>query len=282
MSSQVQGQTTFHDAGRTLRADWERNGFVILRHFYSYNQVQTINQLVDRLWRERDRLEAPITIDARVGSAQQRRSLLRDVPEAARQLPYRINDLYMDCEEIRRVALSLRLCDVLSELLEGAPLLCNTVNFEHGSQQPDHLDSLHMMPRRPDATLGCWIALDPVTTSNGPVRYYPGSHRIPPWPPADGAAGARSGGMAGWQQYMRKEIRERGIHPRIFTAQPGDILIWHSRLLHGGSPIQDPGRTRRSMVAHYFRQQDYRHHLWRVRRRHENGYLYQHRRAPAP
>lgn len=281
MNSQVQGQRAIQRTERTLRTDWERDGFVILRHFYSRNQVQTINHLVDRLWRERETLQAPITIDAHLESPEQRRGLLRDMPEAARRVPYKVNDLYLDCEEIRRVALSLRLCDVLSELLEGTPLLCNTQNFEHGSRQPDHVDSLHMAPRRPDAMIGCWIALDPVTTSNGPVRYYPGSHRIPSWQFAGGGPGARPGDRKEWQQYIRREVRERGIHPRIFTAQPGDILIWHSRLLHGGSRIQEPGHTRRSMAAHYFRQQDYRHHLWRVRRRHENGYLYQRRHALA-
>lgn len=258
MSSEVQGQRAIHDADRTLRTDWEQNGFVILRHFYSHNQVQAINHL-----------------------AEQRRNLPLKASELAHRPPYRINDLYLDCEEIRRVALSLRLCDVLSELLDGAPLLCNTLNLEYGSQQPDHVDSLCMPPRRPDAMVACWIALDPVSTSNGPIRYYPGSHRIPAWQGPAGDPTTRRWDMAAWRQFIRKEVRERGIHPRIFTAQPGDILIWHSRLLHGGSAIQDPARTRRSMAAHYFRQQDYRHHLWRVRRRHENGYLYQRRHAPA-
>lgn len=280
MNIRSQPQRTVPGTEASLQARWERDGFLILRHFYSSNQVRTINTLIDHLWKNRSLLETPITLDAEPGSPAQRRLLLRNAPDSLRQAPHRINDLYLEYEEIQRVALSLRLCDVLEPLLEGTPLLCSSRNSERGTQHHDQVDSLHMPSRRVDGMVACWIALDPVTTNNGPVRYYPGSHRIPRWQVPGERPHARTEEMDDWQRYMQSEIRARGILPRVFTARPGDLLIWHSRLLHGSSPVQDPIRTRRSLVTRYFRQQDYRHHLWRVHRRHENGYFYQRRHEP--
>jgi hypothetical protein len=37
----------------------------------------------------------------------------------------------------------------------------------------------------------------------------------------------------------------------------GDALIWHAQVIHGGTPIRDPNRTRKSLVVHYFRSCDF-------------------------
>jgi ectoine hydroxylase-related dioxygenase (phytanoyl-CoA dioxygenase family) len=31
----------------------------------------------------------------------------------------------------------------------------------------------------------------------------------------------------------------------------GDLLIWHGALIHGGTPMLNPGLTRRSFICHY-------------------------------
>ncbi len=33
-------------------------------------------------------------------------------------------------------------------------------------------------------------------------------------------------------------------------AQAGDVLVWHADLAYGGAEIENPGRTRRSLVTH--------------------------------
>jgi ectoine hydroxylase-related dioxygenase (phytanoyl-CoA dioxygenase family) len=55
--------------------------------------------------------------------------------------------------------------------------------------------------------------------------------------------------------YQRKmaEVEQQAPRPRkSFTAEPGDVLLWHHNLMHGGSAIEREGATRRSLVAHYF------------------------------
>jgi ectoine hydroxylase-related dioxygenase (phytanoyl-CoA dioxygenase family) len=45
----------------------------------------------------------------------------------------------------------------------------------------------------------------------------------------------------------RSELYQR----RTYCAKKGDIFLWHGMLIHGGSPVLDPKRTRRSYVCHY-------------------------------
>jgi hypothetical protein len=37
----------------------------------------------------------------------------------------------------------------------------------------------------------------------------------------------------------------------LFTPRRGQALIWHASLRHGGSPVRDPARSRRSFVVHF-------------------------------
>jgi hypothetical protein len=51
---------------------------------------------------------------------------------------------------------------------------------------------------------------------------------------------------------MAKQQRcdERGFDVQTFMARKGDVLIWHGDLLHGGAPIKDSTRSRKSFIAH--------------------------------
>ena len=44
---------------------------------------------------------------------------------------------------------------------------------------------------------------------------------------------------------------DRGFITERFEANKGDLLIWHADLLHGGAKIENPSRTRKSLVTHF-------------------------------
>jgi hypothetical protein len=48
-----------------------------------------------------------------------------------------------------------------------------------------------------------------------------------------------------------EQERRHGLEPRLFTAQRGDVLLWHAALRHGGSEVVDDSLTRQSFVVHY-------------------------------
>ena len=74
----------------------------------------------------------------------------------------------------------------------------------------------------------------------------------------DGTHHASPDEEADWFDYVDVQIRLRGLRERKFMARKGDVLIWHADLVHGGSPVRDLGRTRSSMVCHYFGESDCR------------------------
>ena len=44
-----------------------------------------------------------------------------------------------------------------------------------------------------------------------------------------------------------------GMQVKHIEAKRGQALIWHGSLVHGGSPVKNPARTRQSLVVHYGR-----------------------------
>ena len=47
------------------------------------------------------------------------------------------------------------------------------------------------------------------------------------------------------------EIERRGERVERFIAKKGELLVWHPRLLHRGSPPEARDIERRSLIAHY-------------------------------
>ena len=92
---------------------------------------------------------------------------------------------------------------------------------------------------------------------NGPLSYYPGSHKIPPYHFSSGSTIIVNDEMPKFRDYVYGEIKERGLKPATLLANKGDVLIWHSQLFHGGSKIVDPTMTRKSLVTHYFTNEDF-------------------------
>jgi hypothetical protein len=113
-----------------------------------------------------------------------------------------------------------------------------------------------MTPKTQSHLLATWIALEDVHPDAGPLVYYPGSHKIPLYTFADGTHHARQEEMNRWTAYIQDEMEGRGIKSQTFVAGKGDLFIWHSDLVHGGSALADPTKTRRSLVCHYFSEND--------------------------
>jgi ectoine hydroxylase-related dioxygenase (phytanoyl-CoA dioxygenase family) len=45
-------------------------------------------------------------------------------------------------------------------------------------------------------------------------------------------------------------VQRFGLTKQVFAAKKGDVLIWHSDLIHGGHPVSQD-ITRKSVVTHY-------------------------------
>jgi ectoine hydroxylase-related dioxygenase (phytanoyl-CoA dioxygenase family) len=100
---------------------------------------------------------------------------------------------------------------------------------------------------------------------NGPLFYYPGSHRLPYLLNNDFNEGETplTLGKKNYKDYedvLEDLILENQFEKKTFLAKKGDIFIWHANLVHGGSPVKNIGLTRKSMVIHYYAKDVIKYH----------------------
>ena len=232
---------------------WDENGYIVLRGFFDAAAVEAVNRAVSDLLAERAR-HPDVTVVISSGQAAGRQMRIADAPDDAFGGPIKINDLFMVSPAVRARILDDRLGRVLGTFLDGDPIAFNSLNFLYGSTQAAHYDSWFMPPRVKDKMLAVSVCLDRHTAENGPVFVYPGSHRIPPYVFPHGGIALLDADFEPALAYMRETTRD--IAPVEIHGEPGDVLVWHGQLLHGGRPIADPAQTRRSLVVHYLRARD--------------------------
>jgi phytanoyl-CoA hydroxylase len=233
---------------------WRDNGFLVIGDFFTQGDLDVVTSSLERAWIE---ARSDVVVDDLFTS---RRARMSDLSEEEKQHIFKVNDLYLASDEVRNVCLSQRVGPIVRELLEDDPVLCNTLNLEYGSQQPDHVDTLFMTPHTPGKLVATWMALEDAVPDAGPLRYYPGSNHIEPYRFKDGGYHYNDPEMPIWADYMAGQVDRHGLGEERFLAKKGDLFIWHASLLHGGSEICRPGLTRNSLVSHFWTKSDCRVH----------------------
>ena len=236
---------------------FDENGFLVLPGLFPRAAVEALRARLDQLWEERAQVP-DVAIDINFGLPDAARLFFAKVGEAARARPYKILDVHLVDETVRDACTAPALASAVKSLLGATPLVCNSLFFEWGSQQYPHFDTFFMPSETPNMMAASWIALDPVTAQNGPVYYYPKSHLIPPYRFSHGKINAIFSELeTKAAAHIDTIVAEHGLEKVSFTAEPGDVLIWHAQLLHGGAPIADATQRRRSIVTHYWTEVDF-------------------------
>ncbi len=141
----------------------------------------------------------------------------------------------------------------MSQIYERPPVVFQTMTMRKGSEENLHIDTGPLTLTEPMAMAASWVALEDVQPHSGEFQYVPGSHRLPELLHY-GTDKGHGGDYGEYGQILQTTMRmceERGLKTETFTAKKGDVLIWHADLMHGGAPIEDPSRTRKSLVAHF-------------------------------
>jgi len=167
-------------------------------------------------------------------------------------LATRVQDAWKQLDSVRQLAVHAKVLTALEQLLGRKPLPFQTLNFPVGTSQYPHSDSIHFNTVPAGYMVGVWVALEDIDAENGPLIYYPGSHKLPYYSMQD------LGLEPGYPQYQAYErriqdvIAEHGLQPELGLARQGEAIIWHANLLHGGAARKDVNRSRHSQVTHYF------------------------------
>lgn len=152
-----------------------------------------------------------------------------------------------------------QLNELLNVLIRGKAILFQSINFVRGSEQFTHSDSIHMTTYPLGGLLGVWIALEDIDEDNGPLHYYPGSHKLPYYMNKDYDNEGTSWKLGdksypAYEAMIERKIEEKQLQKKVFTAKKGDVLLWHANLFHGGNPHANPNKSRKSVVFHYFKE----------------------------
>jgi ectoine hydroxylase-related dioxygenase (phytanoyl-CoA dioxygenase family) len=164
----------------------------------------------------------------------------------------RIQDAWHISPNVKALALAPPVLSLLADLYGRKPLPFQTINFLRGSQQAPHSDAIHFHTIPEGYMCGVWMALEDMDMENGPLIYYPGSHKLPYVRPVDFGVEAKWDNYPNYEEYVADVIEREGLEPAYGTIKKGQAIVWAANLIHGGAPQKDPDRTRHSQVTHYF------------------------------
>jgi hypothetical protein len=169
----------------------------------------------------------------------------------------RVMDAWRRNTLVKHLACHPRVLSALNLLYGREPFPFQTLNFNIGTEQKTHSDTIHFnsIPQR--FMCGVWVALQDVTEENGPLHYFEGSHRLPIYSAAEiGFSGADTPPDIAYKTYYEpfadKLIAQHNFPRRLGLLKKGQALIWAANLYHGGNPILKRGSTRHSQVTHYY------------------------------
>jgi ectoine hydroxylase-related dioxygenase (phytanoyl-CoA dioxygenase family) len=240
---------------REQRHFWDDNGYLVLPGLFKADEVESVNKIVEQ-GRSDPRSLGDATVDVLHGEHVGKRFPASETPIEAFQGPVKINNLFLENTEVRHLALNERLTRILSDLLDGAPMVCHSLNFLWGSQQPDHFDTWYMPPIVANKMVVSSICLEDVQPDAGPLVYYPGTHKLRPYHFSHGRIEAVREEMGLCREYLDEQLKKMKPKRCEFLGKAGDVFLWHGQLLHGGSGIQDLSKTRKTLVTHYWRAKD--------------------------
>lgn len=243
----------YNDGMTNQHSDWERDGYLILPGLIPEDDCDAISaEMAKYCGDTRTTLGSKVTVDIIAGEWAGRLVNIAHVPDEAFNVPFKINNLFTESNVVRKAMFKPELRATLANILGAEPMAINSLSFKYGSQQAAHIDSWYMPPPKDNSLAVASICLEDVDPEAGPLFYYPGSHLIPGYRFSHGGLNAVLEEMQGCQDYLDRELAERGLEPRTFLGKKGDVFIWHCQLLHGGSPILRKEKTRKSLVVHYW------------------------------
>lgn len=120
----------------------------------------------------------------------------------------------------------------------------NNMLFDRSMETVDHIDSWYLDTHPKGALFGAWIALEDIQKDSGPFRVYPGSHK---------GIDAYELQSLNHEEFIKKiEAKKKNYDCKELVLKSGDLVIWHSSLIHGASRVFDETNSRKSITSHYY------------------------------
>lgn len=162
----------------------------------------------------------------------------------------RLTNLHLVSDAARSAIANPRVMAVLDAFFGERAFVATSLFFEQSSEQAVHRDTPFFHTRPNNLFAGIWFALEDVHPDAGPLQYFPGGHRLVIEPIKVEATEELGSAFAEYTKRIAATLDANGMEKEIAIIRKGDCFIWHPELPHGGTPILQPGMTRKSMVFH--------------------------------
>ena len=226
------GELTAEEAG--WLTNWVRAGYVVFEGVLDAATMAEINADVDAI----------VQATSELSVAEKRKEF---------------ENVFGHSEATRRALCWPQVLAKLDLILGARVVPYQTLNLPVSSQQAAHSDEILMTTHPPGYLIAVWFALEDIDGECGPLMVYPETHRLDYVSATQvgiprGASDEECSRIYDAQYYrmIEQTVRERGLEPFVFLPKRGDVLVWHSNLLHGALPVRRADATRRSLIAHYF------------------------------
>lgn len=169
----------------------------------------------------------------------------------------RIIEGWKHIPSIVELANNKNVLDFLKVMYERDPLPFSTINFLKSSEQPLHSDYMHFSSIPERYLCGVWFALEDIHKDSGPLAVVKNSRELPILSIDDlGLEIPKNtrhlkSNYTIYEDAVRNIVEDNNLTKEPATLKKGQCLIWAANTLHGGSPINNPSLTRKSLVVHY-------------------------------
>ncbi|MDZ4261855.1 MAG: phytanoyl-CoA dioxygenase family protein [Pseudomonadota bacterium] len=222
---------------RLSREEWDREGYALVKSAIPTSLLEKFERELQELWRNPGSCQMEVQ---GVGVTTMEHAKTLDLSHHH----YRIIEIQKHLASAREIAYHPSIIGGFVSLFGREPEFCQSLTFEWPSEQPLHQDWCFVTTCAPNVPrlAGVWVAIDKVDADNGPLLYYPGSHRMPRYNYSQAT-------HDGFRPYLENHVE--GSQAKTFLANPGDVLLWHGDLAHAGSAAINKSKRRLSLVLHY-------------------------------
>ncbi|MBA4850146.1 phytanoyl-CoA dioxygenase family protein [Emticicia sp. BO119] len=243
---------------------WKENGYVVLEQIIPHELIDLYWADVLEIINNPSKFKTYIQIDREEFKPNLMRPAYEWTTEQILGKMVKINDIHNQSLAAKKLFLFKDIIAFLEKIFDSRIVGMQSLSFFYGSQQPTHADYPWVTARIPSNLAASWIPVEDVHINSGPLYYYAGSHlKVKKFNFGNGIYYSNQYSTKtplDYAKFLDNQCEDLGLKKQTLLIKKGDVLIWHSALVHGGSIINDPNQTRKSFVCHYSSEQALPYH----------------------
>ena len=173
-----------------------------------------------------------------------------------------VNELYIKNKFYNKIIDGWKAIDIIGkiafykniyrDLYEHKMVPIKTFNYYKSSVQDLHVEQILFCSENEEKnTFGLlWIAFEDITMENGPLIFYPGSHKFPFYNMQD--LDLKPSKYEDYTKKISLIIKNSNMKPEYGLIKKGDALLLHPNLIYGELKPTNSMLTRKSMLIYYY------------------------------